>query len=155
MRASHASLKNWLKDYPELGEFLSPEQASGRAGIALDEGALWVPQAGWLDVQALCEFLLDTPGITWEPNTEVTSLEFEEPVVILANGGAARDFQETESLPLSMVRGQLTSIASNTRSSSLKLPLCGAGHVLPMDAQGNHWLGASYGEAHGSETQEI
>jgi len=154
MRASHASLKDWLKDYPELGQFLDPEQASQRAGIRLDEGGLWVPQAGWLDVQALCKFLLNTPGITWEPNTEVTALEFEEPVVILANGGGARDFPQTERLPLSMVCGQLTSVASNARSSALKIPLCGAGHVLPQDAHGNHWLGASYGEAHGAEDEE-
>jgi tRNA 5-methylaminomethyl-2-thiouridine biosynthesis bifunctional protein len=154
MRASHASLKAWLVDYPELGQFLDSEEASQLAGICLDEGGLWVPQAGWLDVQALCEFLLDTPGIIWEPYTEVKALDFEEPVVILANGGRARDFPQTESLPLNTVRGQLTSIASNTASSALKLPLCGAGHVLPMDAHGDHWLGASYGEAHVAEDEE-
>lgn len=146
MRASHASLKNWLKDYPELGEFLSPEQASELAGVHLAEGALWVSQAGWLDSRALCKFLLDTSGITWEPNTEVTALAFDEPVVILANGGHANAFSQTKNLPLKLFRGQLTSMASNAESSNLKLPLCGAGHVLPVDAQGNHWLGASYGE---------
>lgn len=154
MRVSHASLKHWLVDHPELGQFLNSEQASTLAGIRLDEGALWVPQAGWFDVRALCKFLLDTTGITWEPNTHVTSLEFEEPVVILANGGAARDFPQTESLPLNIVRGQLTSISSNRCSSALKLPLCGAGHILPVDAHGNHWLGASYGETHLDEHQE-
>lgn len=154
MRASHTTLAPWIAQYPELGEFISREQASKIAGIRVEEGALWVPQAGWLDVSALCEFLLDTPGITWEPNTEVISLEFEEPVVILANGGAARHFPQTESLPLSIVRGQLTSVASNIPSSALKLPLCGAGHVLPADAHGNHWLGASYGEAHAAEDEE-
>jgi tRNA 5-methylaminomethyl-2-thiouridine biosynthesis bifunctional protein len=154
MRASHAKLGPWLANYPTLGEFVSPEQASHLAGICVAQEALWVPQAGWLDVRALCEFLLDTPGITWEPNTQVTALDFDEPVVILANGGAARDFPQTESLPLSTVRGQLTAVASHTRSSALKLPLCGAGHVLPKDAEGNHWLGASYGEAHAAEHEE-
>lgn len=154
MRASHAKLAPWLANYPTLGQFLSPEQASQLAGVDLNQEALWVPQAGWFDVAALCEFLLDTPGITWEPNTHVTDLKFDEPVVILANGGAARDFPETKSLPLSVVRGKLTALAGNMCSSALKLPLCGAGHVLPIDAQGNHWFGASYGEAHAAEDKE-
>ncbi|MDF1827028.1 MAG: FAD-dependent 5-carboxymethylaminomethyl-2-thiouridine(34) oxidoreductase MnmC [Legionellaceae bacterium] len=154
MRASHATLLPWLANYPTLGQFLSPEQASQLAGVDLNQEALWVPLAGWFDIRALCEFLLDAPGITWEPNTHVTNLEFDEPIVILANGGAARDFPQTEDLPLSMVRGKLTAIASNTRSSALKLPLCGAGHVLPKDAEGHHWFGASYGEAHAAEHEE-
>jgi tRNA 5-methylaminomethyl-2-thiouridine biosynthesis bifunctional protein len=154
MRASHAKLAPWLANYPALGQFLAPEQASQLAGVGLNQEALWVPEAGWFDVASVCEFLLDTPGITWEPNTHVTDLKFDEPIVILANGGAAHDFPETERLPLCIVRGKLTAIASHACSSALKLPLCGAGHVLPIDAQGHHWFGASYGEAHAAEDKE-
>jgi len=153
-RASHTKLAPWLGNYPELGVFLNAEQASERAGLRLNGGGLWVPKAGWLDVQVLCQFLLDTPGITWEPNIEVKTLAFEEPVVILANGSSARDFVQTQSLPLSLIRGQLTSMASSAASSALKIPLCGAGHILPVDAHSNHWLGASYGDAYGGEDEE-
>ncbi|MCH9756246.1 MAG: bifunctional tRNA (5-methylaminomethyl-2-thiouridine)(34)-methyltransferase MnmD/FAD-dependent 5-carboxymethylaminomethyl-2-thiouridine(34) oxidoreductase MnmC [Gammaproteobacteria bacterium] len=147
------SLTDWLNAYPALGALVDAQRASILAGINIDTEALFVPDAGWIDSRALCAFLVNTPGIEWQPNITVHELVYEKgcwhvagfdaPVVVLANGGGAASFSETKHLPLELFRGQMTKIKSNIASNQLKLPLCGSGHVLPSD-KGSHWMGASY-----------
>ncbi|MDF1677694.1 MAG: bifunctional tRNA (5-methylaminomethyl-2-thiouridine)(34)-methyltransferase MnmD/FAD-dependent 5-carboxymethylaminomethyl-2-thiouridine(34) oxidoreductase MnmC [Legionellaceae bacterium] len=151
--AKHASLDAWLTAYKALAHFVDADTASRLAGVSIGSEALFVPSGGWIDTPALCRFLIDTPGIDWRPNTRVDALRYEDglwhlaklhaPVVVLANGAHAAHFPETRHLPLELFRGQMTAIQSNTASSSLKLPLCGSGHVLPAE-KGMHWVGASF-----------
>ncbi len=151
------SLKPWLAVYPELGRFVDAKTASILAGVTIEAEALFVPGAGWVDAHHLCHFLMNKPGIDWQPSTAAHALAYEKgswhvagfdaPVVVLANGGAASAFLETKHLPLEQLRGQMTAVQSNNASKGLKLPLCGSGHVLPMN-DNIHWVGASYhGEA--------
>jgi tRNA 5-methylaminomethyl-2-thiouridine biosynthesis bifunctional protein len=152
-QALHASLGPWLACYPELGVLVDAPEASRLAGVGVNTGALFVPGAGWLDSRGLCEFLMQTPGITWQPNTLVDDLRYEAgswhvagfdaPVVVLANGGGAALFEQTTHLPLTLFRGQMTAVKSTEASRAIKMPLCGAGHVLP-ERHGAHWVGASY-----------
>jgi tRNA 5-methylaminomethyl-2-thiouridine biosynthesis bifunctional protein len=152
-QALHASLQPWLDNYPELGVLVGASEASGLAGVGVNTGALFVPGAGWLDSRGLCEFLMQTSGITWQPNTHVEGLcyesgmwhvaGFEAPVVVLANGGGAASFEQTTHLPLTLFRGQMTAVKSTEASRAIKRPLCGVGHVLP-ERHGAHWVGASY-----------
>lgn len=147
------ALADWLSYYPELGVFVDAEEASRCAGVALSEEALFVPQGGWLDSEALCEYLMDTPGIDWQPDTTVDELHYQDgswqaagfhaPHVVLATGGGIQVYSETCQLPLELFRGQMTAIQASNGSSALKLPLCGLGHVLPA-YQARHWFGASY-----------
>ncbi|WP_028389495.1 bifunctional tRNA (5-methylaminomethyl-2-thiouridine)(34)-methyltransferase MnmD/FAD-dependent 5-carboxymethylaminomethyl-2-thiouridine(34) oxidoreductase MnmC [Legionella fairfieldensis] len=146
-------LKTWLASYPELGKFVNARQASMIAGIELKSDGLFLPYSGWLNSQRLCRLLRQTSGIHWIPDTTVKELKFDEgswhvanqtaEVLILANGYQATQFEQTASLPLKAIRGQMTFIAANTASARLKIPICGDGHVLPA-FEGLHTTGASY-----------
>lgn len=152
-RVSQADLQQWLVNYPELASLKTTEQISELAGITINNSGLLIPHSGWLDSQALCQMLKQTPGINWRPDTKVTELiridnhwqiaGEKADVVVLANGYQAANFPESAHLLLKAIRGQMTSIAATEESQQLKLPLCADGHVLP--AQNNmHAIGASY-----------
>lgn len=139
------SLKPFLAQYPELGTVLDAKEASNHAGIPIDTEALFVPLAGWANMQALCEYLIGHPNITFIGNTSIETLDdIKASHVVLACGGGLKHFQQTSDLPLASFAGQMTAIAATQSSGKLKLPLCGDGHVLPTNAEGLHWLGATY-----------
>lgn len=150
---SQADLQTWLRYYPELGQLLSRERASELAGIELNSSGLFIPLSGWLNSQALCHHLLQTPGIVWSPGTQVETIHYENnlwqlagqsaEILILCNGYQAKQFAETAGLPIKSIAGQMTLISANSNTSRLKVPLCGDGHVLP-EHQGLHAIGASY-----------
>lgn len=147
------SLKDWLGYYPDLGRLVDAEQASELAGIALQQPGLFIPLSGWINSPALCQFLVDTQGISLITGVSVEQLLFDDKkwrigdleaeVLILANGHKITAFQETKSLPIKPIRGQMTIISETPQSRSLKMPLCANGHVLPA-YKGMHHLGASY-----------
>jgi tRNA 5-methylaminomethyl-2-thiouridine biosynthesis bifunctional protein len=127
-----------------LAERVDAKKASKLAGLNIKSDALFVKQAGWLDTRALCEFLVNRSNIDFQPNTSVHDLAtLDAPVVVLANGVGIADYAETQHFPIELFRGQMSAIESNAVSSTLKLPLCGAGHILPEDNH-MHWIGASY-----------
>ncbi|MBA2652326.1 MAG: bifunctional tRNA (5-methylaminomethyl-2-thiouridine)(34)-methyltransferase MnmD/FAD-dependent 5-carboxymethylaminomethyl-2-thiouridine(34) oxidoreductase MnmC [Tatlockia sp.] len=152
-RLSQESLAKWLHFYPELGQMVNAEEASNLAGIKLGTGGLFIAKSGWLDSQALCQLLKHTKNIAWSPNTSISELAYQDglwhagihsaEVLVLANGYQATQFVQTNHLTLKPIRGQITLIATNSQSESLKIPLCGDGNILPV-YQNLHSLGASY-----------
>ena len=127
-----------------LAERVDAKKASQLAGLDITSDALFVEHAGWLDTRAVCEFLISRPGIDFQPNTAVHDLAgLDASVIVLANGAGVADYAETQHFPIELFRGQMSAIESNAVSSALKLPLCGAGHILPA-ANHMHWTGASY-----------
>ncbi len=152
-RLSQINLNQWLHAYPELARLVDAKEASHLTGIEVDKGGLFISHSGWLDSQALCQFLMQTSGIQWVPNTLVSELNYQNglwhaadqqaEVLVLANGHQATQFSQTDFLPLKSIRGQMTMIAANEQSMNLKIPLCGEGHILPVH-QNRHALGASY-----------
>lgn len=151
--AQATKLHAWLHAYPQLGLVLDKQQASAMAGIPLKTGGLFVPNAGWVDTPTFCQHLIDHPAIKWIPNHYVEDCVYVEScwqvagyaaeVLVIANGFAANQFSQTADLPLKKIRGQMTWLESDAISQSLKMPLCGGGHVLPAIV-GQHAIGASY-----------
>ncbi len=149
----HASLKPWLQHYPALGVLLDAEEASNLAGVSVASDALFIPEAGWINSRGLCEFLMQSPNITFKPDTPVDELSYEQglwhvagdeaPVVVLANGYGVAQFEQTQHLPVTLFRGQMTAVKPTALSSAIKRPICGVGHVLPKHHNA-HWVGASY-----------
>lgn len=147
-------LKAWLAAYPELGQLVDSQAATRLAGIPIHTEALYVPKAGWIDSQTLCQFLMQQPNISWFPQTKILDLKHDgdswyvdgaiAPVVVLATGYQTLFFKETQALPLSALSGQMTVIKNNQHSEKLKIPLCGSGHIAPCSPHGTHWLGATY-----------
>jgi len=152
-RLAHASLHNWLIHYPELGQLVGMQQASELAGLSLAHTGLFIPLSGWINSPALCQFLASTQGITLVTNSPVNQLVFNNDkwivndlkteVLILANGNKMNQFNQTDHLPLKSIRGQMTVISSTQKSSDLRIPLSGEGHVLPA-INGVHSLGATF-----------
>jgi tRNA 5-methylaminomethyl-2-thiouridine biosynthesis bifunctional protein len=152
-RLSQEGLAKWLSVYPELAVLVDAQEASRLAGIDLDVGGLFISNSGWLDSKALCRLLMQTVGIHWFPDTAINELVYKDglwhtgehsaEVLVLANGYQAKQFAETNFLPLKSIRGQMTIIAANEQSLKLKIPLCGDGHILPAHSN-QHAFGASY-----------
>jgi tRNA 5-methylaminomethyl-2-thiouridine biosynthesis bifunctional protein len=148
-----ANLKEWLGFYPELGTLVDADEASRIAGIPLNAGGLFVPGSGWINSLALCQKLTQTQGIDFIPNTPVCEIAFDNglwhagafhaEVLVIANGYSVRQFNLGDYLPIKTIRGQMTQFASNEASSTLRVPLCGDGHVVPAQ-NGVHAVGASY-----------
>lgn len=75
----------------------------------------------------------------WDHGREVT----QSSVVVLANAAAARRFPQTAHLPLRIIRGQISSVATTPELSRLRTVLCGKGYLAPA-RNGAHTLGATY-----------
>ncbi len=143
----------WFNNYPQLARLVDRQHASALAGVFLQTGGLFVPQSGWIDAHALCQYLIENPKINWVPNINVESLGYEAnqwhldnyhaEVLIIANAYNASQFEQTNHLPLKTVRGQMTIIASNEQSSPLRIPICADAHILP-EREGTHTIGATY-----------
>lgn len=137
---------------------LSREHAQELAGVALPEGGLFYPDAGWANPPALCRWLLQQPGIELQtyaealelrrdgPNWKVLSNETvlaDAPVVVLANAADAARFSQSAWLPLKRIRGQISCLPATTQSNQLRTVLCAKGYVAPP-REGTHTLGASF-----------
>ncbi len=145
-------LANWLTHYPKLGTLVDENEASLLAGLPLQHPGLFIPLSGWINSPQLCQFLANTEGISLITNTAVKELffdkcwhvnEWQAEVVVLANGNKITSFNQTQSLPIKPIRGQMTAIDATRESMALKIPLCDEGHVLPA-VNGIHLLGATY-----------
>lgn len=140
-------LQDFFAGNPDLLEWLDAAQAAEKTGIAMQRGGWWMPQAGWIDPQQLCNALLDHPLISVQFNTDITNLQqlqtanAQHIVITCANHSAK--FAETAWLPVRPVRGQITTLPVTKTSSALQCVVCDEGYLTPaVDSQ--HCLGASF-----------
>jgi tRNA 5-methylaminomethyl-2-thiouridine biosynthesis bifunctional protein len=143
-----------------LVQHLDRQQASEIAGIELESGGLFFPQAGWLNPAKVCQQLTAANNITVITNAEVASLNEDNgqwqalsttgklhaqaPIVVIATANDALRLPQSHYLPLKPVRGQVSYLEANDTSNQLKTVLCGEGYIAPAH-QGQHCLGASFG----------
>lgn len=119
----------------------------------MDHSSIYVKESGWIDAHALCQVLIDLPHITVISETNINQIEYKEdvwqagehsaPVLIIASGFKANQFDPCTFLKIKPIRGQTTSIRANEHTSSLKIPVCAGVHVIPA-ANGMHSIGATY-----------
>lgn len=140
---------------------LDADQASAVCGVTLQQGGLLFPQAGWIDPVALCHHLhrmmqtsvelrlnsmvtaLSHDGAVWTARDAAGAALASSPVVIIASGVDARRLLPQLALPLQAVRGQLAYIPATPDSSSLRLPVCYDGYMIPA-LRGQHCVGATF-----------
>lgn len=142
----------------DLLHSLSREQAEALAGVALESGGLFYPEAGWVHPPALCASLAEHPNIRLLTHREVLDLHRENgqwcaragetllaraPVAVLAGGAEIARFPEAAGLPLKRIRGQISRLPATAASQDLKTVLCAEGYVAPP-RDGEHTLGASF-----------
>ncbi|WP_263260867.1 bifunctional tRNA (5-methylaminomethyl-2-thiouridine)(34)-methyltransferase MnmD/FAD-dependent 5-carboxymethylaminomethyl-2-thiouridine(34) oxidoreductase MnmC [Pseudomonas sp. RIT-PI-S] len=143
---------------PSLLHQVSAAEASEHAGVPLPAGGLWFPEGGWVHPPALCAQLARHPNIQLRPYHDVLRLAREgslwhawagerllasAPVVVLACAAQVRAFEQTATLPLKPVRGQITRLPATAASAALATVVCAEGYVAPA-REGEHTLGASF-----------
>ncbi|WP_215782064.1 bifunctional tRNA (5-methylaminomethyl-2-thiouridine)(34)-methyltransferase MnmD/FAD-dependent 5-carboxymethylaminomethyl-2-thiouridine(34) oxidoreductase MnmC [Paludibacterium sp. B53371] len=157
-KKQHALINSGLAD--GWVEWLDRAAASERAGVALPQGGLFFPHAGWLHPAALANTLSAHPNIRVTTDTSVLELSRNADndlwvvsgengavalgsVVILAGAAESAAFDSTSHLPLKRIRGQVTHLPATAESQSLRTVLCHEGYVAPAH-RGQHTLGASF-----------
>ena len=145
--ACDEALRDFFAGNTDLLQWLDAGRASDKTGITMLRGGWWLPQAGWIDPQTLCNTLLDHPLITTHFNADIKNLQQLpaskiQPVVIACANHTAR-FAETSWLPLRPVRGQISTLPSTATSQQLQCVICDEGYLTPA-SNGQHCVGASF-----------
>ena len=141
---------------------IDAKTASEIAGITLQVGGLYLPQAGWLKPQDLCKALVNSPLITTLCSTTVTNIEkkqahwqlaisnlhlqadvLEAEALVLCNANDVQQLDDCLSVVSTPVRGQINFFAATLASQSIKTIICGTQYLSPA-VDGLHSIGASY-----------
>ncbi len=134
------TIRNWGWE-PEHMQLLDVDGASEVAGIALQYGGLYLPDAGVVSPWKLCRAYAE--GVEVHYNTVVDDLEsLEADAVVLACAYGAK--AHLDWLPLSQVRGQVTDVQATALSKKLKCNICYNGFISPAYDGGVHVLGATF-----------
>src|SRR5690606_15763598 len=139
------------------------QQATEIAGVALDSGGLYYPDAGLVAPKSFCEGLLQAfpAQITlrsgaaaakiarrngmWRVFDAVGGLLAEADYLVLAAGAALTGFTDTAFLPLRYVGGQISYLPENEESRKLKAVVTQDGYFPPA-VDGVHYTGATFGK---------
>jgi len=150
---SQAHLKEWLLTYPEIGAWVDETTASTLLGLKAKTSGIIMHQSMTVNSQLLCERLIASTNIHFMPNVCVDALKFENglwdigdvqaPYVVLTTGHELGNFKETVHFPVTATVGQMSFVKASSYTASLKIPVCGEGHILPAK-EGIHGIGATY-----------
>ena len=139
-------------------QLLSAAQASEIAGITLNMGGLYLPQACWIKPAALCEALCSSTLIIKKTTIEALKIEresniwhvidgknnaFEADLVVICNANDVKQFPQCNSVKITAVRGQINFFAQNNFSQHIKTIIC-SDHSLSPAVAGLHTIGTSY-----------
>lgn len=142
----------------ELVRQVGAAEASALAGIALAQGGLYFPAAGWVHPPSLCRALTSNDNIRLLTSSAALQLQREgelwqvrdaagllatAPVVVIAAANESASFSQTAHLPLEAVRGQLSLAPPAGISSRLNSIVCTDGYISPV-VNGQHCLGATF-----------
>ncbi|NRN28766.1 bifunctional tRNA (5-methylaminomethyl-2-thiouridine)(34)-methyltransferase MnmD/FAD-dependent 5-carboxymethylaminomethyl-2-thiouridine(34) oxidoreductase MnmC [Photorhabdus heterorhabditis] len=150
----------------ELAIGMNCHQLSEKCGLDVNYDGIHYPQGGWLcpaELTRAATELAQQQGMICLFNHEITALNRNKDswqlhlmyqgqplnrhhkVVVIANGHHLPQFEQTEKLPVTAVRGQVSDIPTTTELSKLKNVLCYDGYMTPANpANQYHCIGASY-----------
>lgn len=160
--------QNALLAQPEYAflQGLDAKTASEIAGIALTNGGIFIPQAGWVKPKEFCETLANSPNITkiynaqgislkkndsqWHVNYKINDInnsqqyiDLKSDSLILCNANDVQKFSLCASVSSTPVRGQVNFFAPTTVSQPIKTIICST-HYLSPAVDGLHSIGATY-----------
>ena len=146
---------DWHDNHMHL---ISAGKASKISGVELQCGALYLPEAGSVNPQKLCEYYAREVEVRF--NSRIESLEDIEAdsdcgAVILCCGVGGSEFEELSWLRLNKTRGQLSTVEANESSSLLKCAVNYGGYITP-NKKNTHVVGATFEKhiQHNKVTQE-
>lgn len=160
LHRNHQKLIGYLRQnnvQDDWCQHLSGADLSALAGVEIQQPGLYFPTLGWLDPKSLCNYLVGAANASLCLGRQVAELKpldngwalvdqqqqciVEADVVVIANAHLAKQFKQSQELPLKPVRGQITLAPS--QNTPLRTVLCGEGYIAPADQQ-QHCLGASF-----------
>ncbi|MBL4900020.1 MAG: FAD-dependent 5-carboxymethylaminomethyl-2-thiouridine(34) oxidoreductase MnmC [Colwellia sp.] len=140
--------------------------ASKIANVTLSNGGLFMPNAGWIDPQALVKQLINAAKATGrlKVNTNVfvhkieqlqpiksqTQKEknhwrlvtnngnFDASVLVVCGGAEIINAEFIKQLPFSSVQGQITSMKTNSNINELSTVICHKGYLTPTSSGSQH-----------------
>lgn len=137
-------------------------EASMLAGIELAYGGLWFPASGWLVPPRMCAALATSPAITryishfvesltpadcgWRvegKNQREQTWSYEAQIVVVCTGYQVKSLAPLANLPVTPVRGQITSIPATRDSENLRAIVSSSGYLTPAMTQ-LHVMGATH-----------
>lgn len=141
---------------------VNQQQASKIAGIELPFGGVFMPDAGWIAPKQLVQQVFNaaekTNRLRIETGCKITSItqtkeqtwqlhcdtqSFPASIVIYCGGAEGIDLEMNKSLPLTPVRGQVTSMKSNSHIEKLSTVICHKGYLTPKNKD-LHCIGATF-----------
>ena len=162
--ATHAQMQREAVEslgFPDrFVRWLNGKAVADLTGNAGAHGAWFFPQGAWVTPSSLCGALLAACGDSlrrcfvkeavalektaegWAVRDSAGSVIAHAPNLILANGTNATSFPQTQALPLSAIRGQVSHVPAQALPP-MSVVLCGDGYVT-RPAQGVCCVGASY-----------
>ncbi|CCW29627.1 bifunctional tRNA (5-methylaminomethyl-2-thiouridine)(34)-methyltransferase MnmD/FAD-dependent 5-carboxymethylaminomethyl-2-thiouridine(34) oxidoreductase MnmC [Xenorhabdus nematophila] len=146
------------------------QQLSQVSGLDVNDNGIHYPQGGWLSPAQLTQAVIklaEQRGMQVHFNHKVTRLIRKEKdwqlhiehqkslqhdtqqknhhTVIIANGHCLPQFEQTQKIPVTAVRGQVSHIPTTAHLSQLKSVLCYDGYMTPVNPHNQyHCIGASY-----------
>lgn len=142
---------------PAIVHWLTRDEASKSAGVALTTGAAYFPYGTWICPAELCHALLHYPNISVHQNTAAKSLTRDgngwavtlesgevitAPQVCIASANESATLLADYSLRLGEVGGQISLLAANDVHTPLQQILCRKGYIIPCN---HHYIiGATY-----------
>ena len=162
--AEHAALQQRTVERlgfpPELVQYVSSDEASLRLGWPVATGGWWFPHGGWVQPPAACRAALNAfpECITSHFNVAVDRLErskngwqaldaagavlAEAPVLIMASGVAAPNFEQFAWLPQESARGQVSHLPAGDTPALNVAVVCKHGYAVPA-VDGLRLIGAT------------
>lgn len=143
---------------PHLYRPMTAEQCSKLAGISLPFKGLHFAQGGWINPAGLINALLNAaselssvqvrlnqPVQSLEPNANKGWIIGQEHFanVVVCCGHLSKTFSQTQDLPLSPIRGQISHLDESDNTKALGCVLCYNGYMTPT-SNGQHSIGASF-----------
>ncbi len=148
-----------IASLPELVQVMDDETARQVSGLDHCGGGLFFPTAGWVHPPAVCRALLSHANIevlehstisrlqqddgSWLAVSEGGQIISQSEVAIIATGSASGNWPQLEWLPLQIIRGQVSHIASHKELARLRTVICHDGY-LPPARNGEHCIGATF-----------
>jgi len=138
--SQRASIAN-LALPPQYAQYLTPEEATARAGVPVEAAGLWFAEAGWIQPRSLVNAQLTACGNRLERifNREIRQLDEKTPVILATADDALSPVPHAR---LRRVRGQLTYLPRESIDAPRAVLLRGGMVLPPVD--GVCVVGASY-----------
>lgn len=142
-----------------LVQMLDNASLQALSGIKMSsELGLFFPKLGWLPPAQICQQLLQNDSIpllsadiqqlkqsngNWQLLDQNNQPVIEAETLVIANAYGCQQFEQTNFLPVTQLRGQISLLSTTEASIGLKTVICGEGYITPAH-NNSHNCGATY-----------